>query len=205
MAYQPKDFDRLLGTPGFSDNLLKNHFALYKGYVQNVNKMVDEMTALMKEGKTSSLAYMEIKRRFPFEFNGMKLHEVYFENMINKGARLEPHSPLAARMKEDFGSVDAWEKSFRAVGSMRGVGWALLCYDAEGDSLYNVWIDEHHVNWPARTVPVLLMDVWEHAFMLDYGVKRDGYIEAFLKAANWKTAGARFAAASRELALRAFP
>lgn len=199
MTYQPKNFDRLLGTPGFSDNLLKNHFSLYKGYVQNTNKMVEELTTLMKEGKTASLAYTEIKRRFVFEFNGMRLHELYFENMINKGSRLEGHSPLAAQMKEDFGSVEAWEKSFRAVGAMRGVGWALLCYDAEGDSLYNVWINEHDSNIPVKATPVLLMDVWEHAFMPDYGIKRDGYIESFMKAVNWPVALRRFEAASREL------
>lgn len=206
MTYQPKNFDRLLGTPGFSDGLLKNHFTLYKGYVLNTNKMVEELAALMKEGKTASLAYSEIKRRFTFEFNGMKLHEMYFSNMINKGSRLEGHSPLATQMKEDFGSVDGWEKSFRAVGAMRGVGWALLCYDAEGDSLYNVWINEHHINLPVQATPVLLMDVWEHAFMPDYGVKRDGYIDAFMKAVNWRAAGERFESASRQVAaLRSFP
>jgi superoxide dismutase, Fe-Mn family len=200
MPYQARSFDHLLGTPGFSDPLLKDHFTLYQGYVTNTNKLVEELTRLVNEHKAGTPAYAEIKRHLGWEFNGMRLHEIYFGNMAKNSSALDPDSDLARQMKEDFGSVDQWRQSFRAVGEMRGVGWALLCYDPDGKSLYNVWINEHDTGWLAGTVPVLLMDVWEHAFLRDYGIKRPGYIDAFLKAANWTVANQRFQRAVRELA-----
>lgn len=203
MSYQVKNFNHLLGTAGFSDALLKNHFALYKGYVDNTNKYVEEFTALLKKGEIDTPAYAEMKRRFTWEFNGMKLHELYFGGMIKDGEKLHKDSPLAEQMKKDFGSVAAWQKAFRAMGAMRGVGWVLLCFDPDEPSLYNVWINEHNVNWPAGTSPVMIMDVWEHAFMLDYGVKRDGYLDAFMEAVDWRAAEDRFQAAHQKVLVSA--
>jgi Fe-Mn family superoxide dismutase len=201
MSYSARDFTHLLGTPGLSDALLKNHFALYEGYVKNTNSLVEKLTELTKTDKMASPEYAEIKRRFGWELNGMKLHEIYFGNMTREKSALDEGTALAHRMKDDFGSVAKWQASFRAVGAMRGVGWALCCYDPEEDSLYNLWINEHNVNWPANAEPILLMDVWEHAFMLDYGIKRDGYIGAFMNAVDWDVAVRRFEAAAQKPAL----
>jgi superoxide dismutase, Fe-Mn family len=202
MAYEAKNYDHLLGTPGFSDKLLKDHFTLYQGYVAQTNKLVEEFTAMLKEGKTAGPRYAEMKRRFGWEFNGMRLHELYFGGMAKGGKPFDKESDLARQMKEDFGSVEAWEKAFKAVGAMRGIGWAMLCYDPQEPSLYNVWINEHNANLLAGTTPLLILDVFEHAFMTDYGVKRDGYIEAFFKAVDWSAVLNRFqSAAAKELAL----
>jgi superoxide dismutase, Fe-Mn family len=149
MAYSAKNFDHLLGTPGFSDDLLTNHFTLYKGYVENTNKLIEEMADALKQGKNAASVY-DVKSRFGFEFNGMKLHELYFEGMTRNGGRFPADTMLATQMKKDFGSVHHWEKSFRAVGGLRGVGWALLAYDAEVQRLHNVWINEHHGRVGAR-------------------------------------------------------
>ncbi|MFA6530116.1 MAG: superoxide dismutase [Candidatus Micrarchaeia archaeon] len=186
MAYEAQNFDNLLGTEGFSDQLLKNHFTLYQGYVANVNKLSDLLLAMVKESKTATPEYAELKRRFGWEFNGMKLHRMYFKNMAKGGTLLAGDGELMKKISLEFGSFENWEKDFRATGAMRGIGWAVLCYDKCGDRLFNVWINEHDVGNLVGTRVLLVMDVFEHAFMLDYGLKRADYINAFFKAINWK-------------------
>jgi Fe-Mn family superoxide dismutase len=190
MSYQAKDYSKLVGMKGFSDTLLKNHFTLYQGYVTNTNKVVDTIDQMHKDGKTGAPEYAELKRRFGWEFNGMRLHEYYFENLGGKHS-LDHNGPLGKQMECDFGGYEAWEKDFKATGSMRGIGWAVLYQDNTNGSLFNIWINEHDVAHPAGCVPILIMDVFEHAFMLDYGLKRADYIEAFFKNINWTAAESR--------------
>ena len=119
-----------------------------------------------------------------WEFNGMRLHELYFENLGGK-SQLNKSGKLAQKLIEDFGSVENWEKDFRATGSMRGIGWCVLYQDTVNCRLINFWINEHDVSHPAGCNPLLIMDVFEHAFLTDYGLKRADYIESFMKNANW--------------------
>ncbi|MDO8571972.1 MAG: Fe-Mn family superoxide dismutase [bacterium] len=190
--FEAQNFDRLLGTPGFSDDLLKNHFTLYQGYVKNANLLRDTLTMLAREGKTTLPEYAELKRRFGWESNGMRLHELYFWNMINGGVALNEASPLTQQIIKDFGSYEVWEKDFRGTGAMRGIGWAVLCYDFFSKSLTNVWINEHDLGHLVGSNPLLVLDVFEHAFMLDYGLKRADYIENFFKAIDWSIVEKRF-------------
>lgn len=192
MNYTPKNYESLLGTPGFGDQLLKNHFTLYQGYVTNTNKLSDTLSAMLKEGKIGLPEYAELKRRFGWEFGGMRLHELYFENMKNGGAPMEAGTKLAEKMNADFGSFAEWEKDFKASGTMRGIGWTILYYDPTGDRLFNAWVNEHDMGHLAGCVPLLVLDVFEHAYMLDYGLKRADYIEAFFKAIDWQAAEKRF-------------
>lgn len=189
--YQPQNFDHLLGTPGFSDQLLKNHFTLYQGYVTNTNKLAGDLAAAEKAGWIGTPGYAELKRRLGWEFNGMRLHEYYFGNMKNGGSARDENSTLGKKIAADFGSFESWEKDFKATASMRGIGWTVLYYDVVADRLFNVWINEHDVGHFAGCVPVLVLDVFEHAFMLDYGTKRLDYIEAFMKAVDWETVESR--------------
>ena len=190
MTYIAKDYSRLLGMEGFSEALLKNHFTLYQGYVTNTNKLLETLSQMLKEGKVSTPEFAELKRRFGWEFNGMKLHEYYFENLGGKGG-LEKTGKLFKKISEEFGSYEAWEKEFRGVGAMRGIGWAILYEDPLTGRLINFWINEHDVGHPAGCNPILILDVFEHAFMIDYGLKRADYIEAFFKNVNWKTTEGR--------------
>lgn len=190
MAYEAKDYAKLLGMEGFSEALLKNHFTLYQGYVTNTNKVLDILDGMLKAGNTAAPEYAELKRRLGWEFNGMRLHEYYFENLGGKGG-IDQAGKLAAKIAADFGSVDAWEKDFRATGAMRGIGWAVLYQDSASGKLMNFWINEHDVAHPAGCTPILIMDVFEHAFMLDFGLKRADYIEAFFRNIDWKAAEAR--------------
>ena len=191
MIYEPKDYTSLLGTSGFSDDLLKNHFTLYGGYVANTNKLLD----LLKETEPGTPQFAELKRRFGLEFNGMRLHELYFENMSKKPVELGDDSLLYKKMKEVFGSGEGCEKDFKATGAMRGIGWTILAYDKEGDRLFNIWINEHDAGYLAGASPILVMDVFEHAYVLDYGLKRADYIDAFISTIDWSVVENRFGSA----------
>ena len=190
MAYTAKDYGKLIGMEGFSETLLKNHFTLYQGYVTNTNKLADLLAEMAKGGKIGTPEYAELKRRMGWEFNGMRLHELYFENLGGKGA-LDRSGELGKKLAEDFGSVEAWEADFRGTGSMRGIGWAILYQDGATGRLINQWINEHETGHLAGGTPILVMDVFEHAFMIDYGLKRADYIEAFFKNINWEKAESR--------------
>jgi len=192
MPYEAKDYSKLIGMAGFSETLLKNHFTLYQGYVTNTNKLIDTLAQMLQDGKTAAPEYAELKRRLGWEFNGMRLHELYFENLGGKTA-IDTYGPLGKQMQCDFGSYEVWEKDFRATGSMRGIGWAVLYQDNTNLRLLNLWINEHDVAHPAGCSPLLIMDVFEHAFMLDYGLKRADYIGAFFKNINWAAAESRMA------------
>jgi Fe-Mn family superoxide dismutase len=190
MTYTAKDYGRLIGMPGFSEALLKNHFTLYQGYVANTNKVLDTLAQMVKDGKAATPEFAELKRRLGWEFNGMRLHEYYFENLGGKSG-LDPNGKLAKRLAEQFGSVDAWEKEFRATGAMRGIGWVVLYEDPVNGRLINFWVNEHDAGHPAGCHPLLIMDVFEHAFMIDYGLKKADYIEAFFKNVDWKAVESR--------------
>ena len=192
MPYEAKNFESLLGTAGFSDTLLKNHFTLYQGYVTNTNKLSDALSAMLKDGKTANPEYAELKRRLGWEFNGMRLHELYFGNMVKGGFPVDKNSKLFKKIVEDFGSWENWEKDFKSTGSMRGIGWTILYFDKAANRLFNVWVNEHDFGHLAGCVPLLVLDVFEHAYMIDYGLKKADYIEAFFKAINWKVALDRF-------------
>jgi Fe-Mn family superoxide dismutase len=190
MTYKAKDYTRLIGMAGFSEALLKNHFTLYEGYVTNTNKVLDTLKQILKEEKAATPEFAELKRRFGWEFNGMRLHEYYFETLGGDGV-VDGKSRLARKKIEDFGSIEAWLKDFKAVGTMRGIGWAVLYQDNINGRLFNCWINEHDTGHPTGCLPILVMDVFEHAFMLDYGLKRADYIEAFFKNIDWKAVETR--------------
>ena len=192
MVYDPINFDHLIGTKGFSDTLLKNHFTLYQGYVTNTNKLIDILKAMIKEGKISTPEYAELKRRFGWEFNGMRLHELYFGNMTKNPKDLDKNSAFGKRISQDFGSYDNWEKDFKGSGAMRGIGWVISYFDAESNQIFNTWVNEHDVGHLSGTIPLVVMDVFEHAYMIDYGLKKVDYIEAFFKSIDWDVVNKRF-------------
>ena len=184
-AYEARDFSGLLGMKGFSDTALNNHFKLYQGYVSNTSKLLAALAGM--EADASSPQYAELKRRLGFEFNGMRLHEYYFGNLGGNGT-LDKESPLGSLLARDFGSFEAWRKDFLATGAMRGVGWVVLYQDTHTGRLVNFWITDHEVGHPAGFQPVVVMDVWEHAYMTDYQLDRKAYMQAFLDNLNWDAA-----------------
>jgi superoxide dismutase, Fe-Mn family len=189
MEYKEKDYKHLIGLEGFSDQLLTNHLALYSGYVTNTNKLQKKLTTYLTEGKTGEPEFAELTRRFGWEWNGMRLHEHYFEGLSKKSPAMG--KKLKDKLTQDFGSVEAWMKDFKALGTMRGIGWVVLYLDPVSKQLFNIWINEHDVGHLSGAVPILVMDVFEHAFMVDYNLKKVDYIEAYFVTLDWEQAEKR--------------
>ncbi|KAF0248689.1 MAG: superoxide dismutase Fe-Mn family [bacterium] len=190
-AYEEKKFD-LSSLNGISDKQLEIHFALYGGYVKNTNLLNEKISEMLKTGKGGTPEYAELKRRLGFEYNGMRLHEYYFGNMTKSPKDLASGSKLSTQINEVFGNFDNWKDDFVKVGAMRGVGWAILYQDPTNGNLSNHWITLHEEGNPAGFRPLLVMDVWEHAFMVDYKpAERAKYIEAFFSNICWESVEGR--------------
>jgi Fe-Mn family superoxide dismutase len=184
----------LTGLVGLSDEQIAQHKTLYQGYVNNTNKLNDELSKLVAEGKADGMDphFAELKRRLAFEYNGMRLHEYYFSNLKANGGDLPAGSRLAKAIEESFGSVEAWKKDFSAVTKMRGVGWAILCQDPHTGRLQDNWVTLHEDGNFAGFHPVLVIDIWEHAFTVDYKpTERAKYLDAVWQNINWAKAEER--------------
>jgi Fe-Mn family superoxide dismutase len=187
---------QLAGLKGISDRTLETHFGLYEGYVKNTNALNEQLDELRRAGKGSAtdLPYAELTRRLGFEYNGMVLHELYFDNLTAKGNGAPSSGALYNAAGASFDSFDAWKKDFAAVGGLRGVGWAIAYQDPTNGRLSNHWITLHEDGNVAGFKPILVMDVWEHAFLLDYKpAERSKYIEAFFSNVDWATVESRLA------------
>jgi Fe-Mn family superoxide dismutase len=195
-SYTPKKFD-LAGLQGISDNTLQIHFGLYEGYVKNTNLLNEQIAEQIKNGQAAGAnpGFAELTRRLGFEYNGMVLHEYYFGNMT-KTAGSTPSSVVQDTIGATFTDFETWKKDFAAVGGMRGVGWAVAYYDPHTNRINNHWITLHEDGNVAGFVPILVMDVWEHAFLLDYKpAERSKYIESFFANVDWNVVQARLEAA----------
>jgi Fe-Mn family superoxide dismutase len=171
-----------------SEDQIAQHWTLYEGYVSNVNLLNENIFALA-EKKSFGPEFAELKRRLGFEYNGMILHEHYFGVLKAGQQPLGAHAELTKLFKKSFGGFDNWREEFAAVGKMRGVGWAILYLDLSRRLLSNHWINLHEDGHPAGCLPLIVMDVWEHAYMVDSGVDgRAACVEAFLKNINWPRA-----------------
>jgi len=188
-TYKPKQFD-LSGLNGISDKTLELHFKLYEGYVKETNNLTERISKFLEDGKVDQdemPAYSELTRRLGFEYNGMVLHEYYFGNMRRQGTGDPSKGSNFARAAEaSFGSYETWKADFVGIGKMRGVGWAMCYQNPANGRLSNHWITLHETGNVSGFTPVLVMDVWEHAFLLDYmPAERPKYIEAFFSNIDW--------------------
>lgn len=189
-AYKPQSFEHLTGLDGISDAQVKEHLELYQGYVKQVNTLSEKLTELLGKGKPQGTDpyFAELTRHLGFEYNGMILHEYYFSN-LKRGGEPSPgkSSGLAQAIGQSFGSVETWKGDFQAIGGMRGIGWAILFQDPATGHLTNQWVTLHQDGVPAGFKPLLVMDVWEHAFMRDYkATEKAKYIEAFFRNVDWQ-------------------
>jgi Fe-Mn family superoxide dismutase len=198
-VYKPQSFN-LSGLNGISDKTLEMHFKLYEGYVSNTNLLTERIAALLSDGRVDQEempAYSELTRRLGFEYNGMVLHEYYFGNMKKEGGGDAARgSEFRAAVERSFPSYEIWKADFSSVGKMRGVGWAICYLNPAAGLISNHWIELHETGNVAGFVPLLVMDVWEHAFLLDYKpADRPRYIEAFLSNVDWDAVERRLQAA----------
>ncbi|UPT75156.1 MAG: superoxide dismutase [Elusimicrobiota bacterium] len=177
---------------GISEDQIAQHWALYEGYVKN-EKALSEKLALLSKVENFGSEFAELKRRWSFEANGVILHELYFEALKKGGGQPGEAAGLTKLLKKHFGGFAAWRKEFEAAGKMRGVGWVILYWNPREETLANVWISSHEDGHPAGCVPLLVMDVWEHAYMVDWGASgRADYIGAFFRNVDWGTVEERW-------------
>ncbi len=187
---QTETFD-LHGLNGISDQTLEMHFKLYEGYVKSTNKLRAQLFSIIEDEKVDQEEmpiYSELTRRLGFEYNGMVLHEYYFGNLKRvANSKPEPHGSFAQIAEDSFGSFNIWKTDFSSVGMMRGVGWAICYLDPGSGVVSNHWVSLHEHGNIAGFVPLLVMDVWEHAYLLDHKPsERSDYIEAFFSNVDWK-------------------
>jgi Fe-Mn family superoxide dismutase len=191
-SYKAREFN-LSGLNGISDETLEMHFKLYEGYVKETNNLTDRITKFIEDGNVDQEempAYSELTRRLGFEYNGMVLHEYYFDNLKSGGGIGDPDRTalFAKATASSFGSYEVWKADFVGIGKMRGVGWAICNQNPANGRLSNHWITLHETGNIAGFDPILVMDVWEHAYLLDYKpAERPKYIEAFFSNIDWAT------------------
>jgi superoxide dismutase, Fe-Mn family len=199
MLFTAKDYRHLMGLRGFSETLFEQHFSLYEGYVKNASELLERITSLRTEAKPPTLEVSELSRRLAWEFNGMRLHELYFDGLTHEPPPLDMSSSLVEGLAHSFSSLEAWRQDFRAVGAMRGIGWVVMCVDRVSGRLLNTWINEHDTGCLVTATPILVMDVFEHAYITDYGLKKESYIEAFMRAVDWHVVEARLHATAERM------
>jgi len=197
--YSINEDDMPQGLDGISDEQIQDHWKLYKGYVDQVNKRNEQLANLRIQGKGSTPEYEALRRRLNFEYDGMVLHKLYFKNMVATDESDLMDGMLFNAIEYYFGSYEIWKADFIQAGKSRGIGWAILCMDQKTGFLFNLFITDHEVGHVAGYKPLLVMDVWEHAYMIDYtATERGDYIDAFMHNINWPLVEKRYTKAIKK-------
>lgn len=191
--YSARVFPALYHIQGLDRELIDMHLSLYRGYVNQTNQLLITLRQISRSAQRSSLLFGALSRRLGWEYNGMRLHELYFENLGGSGI-LDPSAALRLAINGAFGSFENWQREFMQLGNSRGVGWVMLAIDPKSGDLFNQWIDEHDTGSLVGVRPLVVMDVWEHAYITQFGLNRGAYIELFLKNLDWHMAEQRFEA-----------
>ncbi len=196
--YQEKKFN-IPNLKGLSQKQLEVHLGLYAGYVKHVNLLRENIAALEKEDKEKhAYTIAELRRRFSFEFDGMRMHEYYFETFEKGPVSADAAGALAEAVSSKYGSWEQFIAHFTAVGMTRGIGWAVLYWDPRGETPHASWVSDHELGHLAGLPIILAMDMWEHAYMVDYTpAEKSKYIAAFLENTNWSVVEKRFAESCR--------
>lgn len=181
---------------GISVKTIEEHLKLYSGYVKNSNTILTKIDEYAKDAEANAYALGEIQRRFSFEFNGMRNHEIYFSHFEKGSLTLGVNSELKKSIEGEWGNFDKWLNRFKSIALTRGIGWAILGYDKSSKRLLNYWVDEQHLGQLNNVTPILALDMWEHSFVTDYQPSgKKNYIEDFFINLNWQTVEQNFSSA----------
>lgn len=193
MTYKEQQFD-ILKLSGISEKQIETHLELYAGYVKHVNLIREKIHELENADKEKNeYIITELRRRFSFEFDGMRMHEYYFESFEGGEKKVNQDSELVKALVEKYGSWESFIEHFKIVGKSRGVGWAVLYWDHIARTPHTAWTSNHELGTLAGLPILLAMDMWEHAFMVDYlPSEKSKYIDAFLKNVNWSVVENKF-------------
>ncbi len=193
MTYTARTFN-LPELKGLSADQIAVHLALYEGYVKHAN-LIMEKIAKLKEEDAEGNAYLinELRRRFGFEFDGMRMHEYYFEQFEGGVQTAETGGPLADAANEKYGGWDQFVAHIKEVAGTRGIGWVVVYFDPKGRTLHTAWVSDHELGQLSGLPIMLALDLWEHAYMRDYKpAEKMTYVDAFLSNLNWKVVESRF-------------
>ncbi len=196
--FEEKKFN-IPALKGISEKTIEEHLKLYSGYVKNANTILAKIDEYAKDSESNAYALGEIQRRFSFEFNGMRNHEIYFSHFEGGPQAVNSSGPLGQKGNEEWPSYEFWLNRFKAIALTRGIGWAILGYDKVSDRLLNYWVDEQHLGQLSQCIPILALDMWEHSYVADYqpsGKKQ--YVEDFFSNLNWQSVESRYANATKQ-------
>lgn len=183
---------------GISKKTIEEHLKLYAGYVKNANLILEKVEEMKKDSEKNAYALGEVMRRFGFEYNGIRNHEIYFASFEGGGKSTAPGGSLQKQLEVDFGGPDMWFAEFNNLALTRGVGWAILYYDRQDKRLLNAWIDEQHLGQLQDCAVILALDMWEHSFVADYQPSgKKAYIADFFANINWETIEGNFKKAAK--------
>ncbi len=187
-TFTPKTFN-IATLKGISAKTIEDHLKLYTGYVNNTNLILQKIEELSKDSAKNAYELAEVQRRFGFEYDGMRNHEIYFEALSNGAKAISPEGELYKSIEYIWGSFDAWLARFKTVAMSRGIGWAMLYFDKKEKFLMNAYVEDHQMGQLTGCTPILALDMWEHAYIADYapGGKKD-YVDDFFVNFNWQAA-----------------
>jgi Fe-Mn family superoxide dismutase len=192
MNYEEKKF-KLNHLNGISEKQIEEHLKLYEGYVKHTNLISEKQKELSQEEQKNSYAIAEITRRLGFEFNGMRMHEYYFEQLEEGSKNLNENSLFANFIKEKYADFDSALLKIKNSIKLRGIGWVVVYYDKQIKELKMAWVDEHQNGQLAGLPIIIVIDMWEHAFMVDYlPSEKSKYTDAFFENLNWEVVEKRF-------------
>lgn len=198
MKFEPKKFE-IPEIEGISKKTIEEHVKLYEGYVKHANIIEEKIEEYSADKEKNSYAISEIRRRFSFEFDGMRNHEYYFEQLVGGNKSMPVDCGLMKKIEAQFGSVEAWLESFKILCLTRGIGWAILSYDKKTDRLINSWVDEQHLGHLNGLDFIYGIDMWEHSYLFDYTpVDKKKYVESYLNATNQEVSATRFEIAEKK-------
>ena len=192
-TYTAKSFN-LPALSGLSEEQIKVHFGLYEGYVKHVNLIAEKLSAV-RSGAVELDPYIvnELRRRFAFEFDGMRMHEYYFTELEGGAKALDTESALGKSVTEKYGSTDAFLAHIKEVAGTRGIGWVVVYFDVVANAVHTTFVADHELGQLSGLPIIFALDLWEHAFMVDYvPAEKKNHVEAFLSNVNWSVAENRF-------------
>lgn len=191
MAHQivARNFDHIMRElDGISARTMTEHYKLYQGYVNKYNEIMGRVAAAERGSANQTFSELRsLKVDLSFAIGGVKNHELYFGHLGGPGG--DPPPDIRKLLEEHFGSVEAWRADLKATG-MASRGWAWTAWDRDWGYLFNYAGDAQNTFAVWNAVPIIALDVYEHAYYLDYGVARAAYIDAFFKNLDWDAIGA---------------
>ncbi len=196
--YEAAEFNLPAELKGLSAKQIEVHLGLYKGYVTHVNKLGEHIKQISAAGDDMSYAMTELNRRLGFEFGGMRMHEYYFEQFENGAQDIDDSSTFGTFIKENMGGVEGLKKGIKMTTMSRGIGWTILYWDTRANTPQIGWVSDHELGTLAGLPILLAIDMWEHAFMVDYmPAEKEAYVEAVFSNLNWSVVEARYDQATK--------